>query len=111
MDNIPNGMTLDPDTYGIIVNNKTDKPDESEKQIAQVESPFTVKVTLSPSELIRFDRVADDFGLSRADMIQKLCRESIAAVGRSTISAPSFCNGEKVTAPKYNVERVDSGRQ
>lgn len=107
MNEIPQGLELDPKTYGTVVNQVKPKADPVEQQIKEIEAPFTVTIKLTPSELVRFDRVADDFKLTRDEYVAKLCKESLESVGKACITAPSFASGKRVMSPTFNVQRSD----
>ena len=107
MDNLPKGLQLDPDTFGIVVN---DKPEPSaaaavEQQIAEVEAPFKVMVKLTANELVRFDRVITDANTTRDEFVAKLIRERIETISKPSISTPSVVKGGRVTGPTYSVRR------
>ena len=106
MDNLPKGLTLDSDTFGIVVNNQPEPDTQVEQQIKAVEAPFKALVKLNASELTRFDRVVQDSQMTRDEYIAKLIRERIDSVSKPTITAPSFAKGGRITGPTYSVSRA-----
>ena len=99
MDKLPEGYTVDPSFN--VINNVKPVTDETEIKLQEFEQPFTVTLKLGASELIRLDRIANDSGQSRNELIQALCTKEVTSnIGKAVITGPSSAKNKKVTGPK-----------
>ena len=109
--NLPDGLALDPDTFGVVVNNKVDTPDEWIEKADHLTLPLTFTINLPSEQKHRLERIASDAGRTVDDYLQQIIVEHMTtSVAKPMITGPSAMSGKttskrRITGPTYSVTR------
>ena len=111
MDNLPKGLSLDSDTFGIVVNDKDQQKDEWVEKADTLMTPFSITLNMPAEQVHRLKRMAKDASLSLDEYINKVLGTHMStAVAKPMISGPSTMSGQattarRITGPTYSVTR------
>lgn len=84
--------------FGTIVTAAPTKPVTLEKDITEIETPVSVRLTLTPEQHSRFIRTCSLKGMNPDEYVQSLVIEDLTAnVGKAIISGPSKIGTVKTT--------------
>ena len=113
MNSLPDGLALDPDTFGIVVNDKKEQTDEWVQKADTLTMPLTFTINLSAEQKHRMDRMATDANKSVDAYLQQLIETHMSpAVAKPMITGPSMLSGtasnKRITGPTYSVKREDT---
>ena len=111
MDNLPTGLTLDSDTFGIVVNDKDQPKDEWIEKADTLMTPFEITLNMPAEQVHRLKRMAEDAAMTLDEFIIKIISNHMTtAVAKPMITGPSNLSGQsttakRITGPTYSVTR------
>ena len=111
MDNLPNGMALDPDTFGIVVNTQETKKDEWTEKADTLMTPLNLTLNMPAEQVHRLKRMSEDAAMTLEQYLLKVIGTHMStAVAKPMISGPSNLSGQqtstkRITGPTYSVTR------
>ena len=113
MNSLPDGLALDPDTFGIVVNNKEEPKDEWVEKADTLSLPLTFTLNIPAEKKQRMERMAKDANMTVDSYIQQLIDTHMStAVAKPMITGPSMLSGtasnKRITGPTYSVKREDT---
>ena len=92
----PEGLELPPEKFGTLINNDSTNVDtEWDARIAEVETPVSVTLRLTGSQLTRLKRICADGNNTMDQYVQEQIVEELEnSVGAGVITAPSFAKSK-----------------
>ena len=111
MNNLPEGVTLDPKTFGTVVNTQEPQKDEWVEKADSLITPLTFTINIPAEQKHRLDRMAADANMSVDGYLQQIISQHMStAVAKPMISGPSNLSGlstatRRITGPTYSVKR------